>query len=79
VSNTTKEGEITGTINLTGITKKNLTGPLDGKSVDDLHQLMQEDQLYISVYTKDHPNGELRGNSFIGMDDVFHDAGEFNW
>jgi hypothetical protein len=35
-SNLTKEGKITGTINLSGVTKKHLTGPLDGKSIQDL-------------------------------------------
>jgi hypothetical protein len=23
--------------------------------------------LYIVIHTKDHPNGELRGDSFVGM------------
>jgi hypothetical protein len=44
-----------------------------------LLKLMREGKLYIAVYTKDHADGELRGDSFIGMDDVFHDAEEFNW
>jgi hypothetical protein len=78
-SNTTREGQITGTINLTGVTKKDLTGALDSKSIEYLLKLMREGMLYIAVNTKDHPNGELRGDSFVGMDDVFHDADEFNW
>jgi hypothetical protein len=78
-SNKTKEGQMTGTINLTGITNKELTGPPKGKSIQDLHNLMVDDALYIVIYTKDFPNGELIGNSFVGMDDVFHDADKFNW
>jgi hypothetical protein len=77
-SNTTKEGQITGTINLTGITKKDLTGALDGKSIEHLLKLMRQGMLYIALHTEDHPNGELRGDSFVGMDDVFHDSDEFN-
>jgi hypothetical protein len=77
-SNKTKEGQITGTINLTGITHKELTGPLKGKSIQDLHKLMVNDALYVIIYTTDFTNGELIGNSFVGMDDVFHDD-KFNW
>jgi CHRD domain len=75
----TKEGQITGTINLSGVTKEELTGPLDGKSMQSLHELMIDNMLYIIVFTKDYPHGELKGDSFVGMDDVFHDADEFNW
>jgi hypothetical protein len=78
-SDVTKEGQTTGTINLSGVTKKDLTGALKGESIKDLHKLMLDDMLYIIVYTKDYPNGELRGDSFVGMDDVFHDADEFKW
>jgi hypothetical protein len=45
----------------------------------DVHKFMSEDLLYIVVYTKDYPNGELSGDSFVGMDDVFHGADEFKW
>jgi hypothetical protein len=78
-SDTTKEGQITGTINLTGVTKKDLTGALYSKSIEYLLKLMREGMLYIAVYTMEHPTGELRGDSFAGIDDVFHDADEFNW
>jgi hypothetical protein len=33
----------------------------------------------IVIYTKYHPSCELRGDSFVGMDDVFRDADEFSW
>jgi hypothetical protein len=78
-SDVTREGQTTGTINLSGVTKKEIIGPLKGESMKDLHKLMVDNMLYVVVYTKDYPNGELRGDSFVGMDDVFHDADEFNW
>jgi CHRD domain-containing protein len=78
-SDVTKDGQLTGTINLSGVTKKHLIGAVKGESMKDVSKLMAEDQLYIVVYTKDYPNGELRGDSFIGMDDVFHNADEFKW
>jgi hypothetical protein len=34
---------------------------------------MHDGMLYIVVHTKDHPNGELRGDSFVGMDDPFQE------
>lgn len=40
---------------------------------------MLDGMLYVVVHTKDYPNGELRGDTFVGMDDVFHDADEFKW
>jgi hypothetical protein len=78
-SDVTREGQTTGTINLSGVTEKEITGPLKGESMKDLHKLMVDNMLYVVVYTRDYPNGELRGDSFVGMDDVFHDADEFNW
>jgi hypothetical protein len=77
--NTTKDGKLSGTINLTGITKDDLTGALDGSSIEYLLKLMRQGMLYVTVETNNNPNGELRGESFVGMDDVFHDASEFNW
>jgi CHRD domain-containing protein len=72
-SDITDKGQNTGTLNLDGITKKDLTGPLEHESIKQLHKLMDDGKLYIVVHTKDHPNGELVGYSFVGMDDVFHD------
>lgn len=75
----TKEGQTTGTINLSAVTRKDLTGALKGVSIQGLHKLMVDEMLNVVVYTKDYPNGELKGDSFVGMDDVFHDADEFKW
>ena len=35
---------------------------------------MLDGMLYVVVHTKDFPDGEIRGNTFVGMDDVFHDS-----
>ena len=38
-----------------------LTGPLAGKSINDLVSAMQSGNTYVNVYTEEHPEGELRG------------------
>ena len=78
-SDITEEGHTTGTVNLGGITKKDLGGDLKGKSIPDLYKLMLDGMLYVVVHTKDFPDGEIRGNTFVGMDDVFHDSDKFDW
>lgn len=79
VSEITRSGEITGTITLGGVTKEDLGGSLRGKSLSDLRELMHDGELYISVHTKDFPNGEISGYSFIGIDRIFPDLDEFDW
>ena len=79
VSEITRAGEITGTISLGGVTKEDLTGELQGKSLSDLRELMHNGELYITVHTKDFPNGEISGYSFIGIDRIFPDLDEFEW
>lgn len=78
-SDITPEGQTTGTVSLGGITKKDLSGDLKGKSIPDLYKLMLDGMLYVVVHTKDFPDGEIRGDTFVGMDDVFHDSDKFNW
>jgi CHRD domain len=38
-----------------------LTGPLAGKTINDLVTAMQSDNTYVNVHTQENPNGELRG------------------
>jgi hypothetical protein len=38
-----------------------LTGPLAGKSINDLVSAMQSGNTYVNVHTEEHPEGELRG------------------
>ena len=79
VLNSTKDGEISGTVNIGAITDIDLKGDLKGKSISKLHKMMDDGVLYVIVHTIDYPQGEIRGNSFVGMDDVFHDADKLNW
>lgn len=38
-----------------------LTGPLAGKTINDLVSIMQSGNTYVNVLTEEHPKGELRG------------------
>jgi hypothetical protein len=38
-----------------------LTGPLAGKTINDLVSAMQSGNTYVNIHTEEHPNGELRG------------------
>lgn len=71
IINVTSEGKMTGTLTTGGITKKELQGELKDKSVSDFYNLMTNGSIYISILTKDFPKGEIRGNSFVGIDDLF--------
>jgi hypothetical protein len=43
------------------ITAANLEGSLKGKPLSDLLREIQSGNAYVQVHTKQHPNGELRG------------------
>ena len=43
------------------ITAANLEGSLKGKPLSDLLKEIQSGNAYVQVHTKQHPNGELRG------------------
>jgi hypothetical protein len=43
------------------ITSADLKGPLAGKQVSDLIQLIEDGKAYVNVHTRQHPNGEIRG------------------
>lgn len=75
----TAEGKTKGTITLGGITNSDLRGPLHGKTLSDLYKLMVNGSLFVNVYTKDYPGGEIRGNSFVPMDDLFLPADSIKW
>jgi hypothetical protein len=79
IVNVTSEGKITGTLSIGGATKNDLQGVLKGKTLSDLHNLMVHRTLYISIHTKDFPQGEIRGNSFVGIDRLFPDIPDVNW
>ena len=38
-----------------------LQGPLKGKTINDLVQLINNTQTYVNIHTEQYPNGEIRG------------------
>lgn len=75
----TLEGKTKGTISIGGATRDDLQGQLKGKSLSDLHELIVNGSVYVSIHTKDFPNGEIRGNSFVGINRLFPDFTDINW
>ncbi|MFL6359903.1 MAG: CHRD domain-containing protein [Nitrososphaeraceae archaeon] len=43
------------------ITSADLKGPLAGKQVSDLIKLIEDGKAYVNVHTRQHTNGEIRG------------------
>lgn len=57
-----RKGDVTGTLLAEGMVEPYLlVGPLKGKSVRALVQLMEDGEAYVNIQTKDHPEGEVRG------------------
>jgi len=56
-----KEGRFSGTLSEGTITAKDLFGPLSGKSVSHLIQMIEDGHAYVNVHTDKYPNGEIRG------------------
>ncbi len=75
----TPRGKLTGTLAAGGATKDDLQGELKGKSLPDFYKLMVNGSIYVVVHTIDFPNGEIRGNSFVAMDDLFPDDSIIKW
>ena len=68
-----------GTIALGAATKKDLQGTQEGKPLYSLLASMVNGSSYIVINTKEFPNGEIRGNSFVGIDRVFPDIPDIKW
>jgi hypothetical protein len=75
----TPQGKTKGTLSLGGATSDDLQGQLKGKTLSDLHKLINNGTVYISIHTKDFPNGEIRGNSLVGIDRIFPDFTDIKW
>lgn len=56
-----KPGKFSGILAQGIITAANLEGPLKGKPLSDLLKEIQVGNAYVKVHTKQHPDGELRG------------------
>jgi hypothetical protein len=53
--------EVNGQLSKGVITPSDLSGPLAGKTVTDLTNLMKNDSVYVVVRTQAHENGEIQG------------------
>ncbi|MHA7965223.1 CHRD domain-containing protein [Paenibacillus sp. CAU 1782] len=51
-----RRGVITGTLR-----RGDLVGPLAGRSIDALIREIERGNAYVNVFTREHPNGEIRG------------------
>jgi hypothetical protein len=57
----TEKIPINGVLSEGTITSSNLQGPLKGKQVSDLVNIMKAGQAYANIRTKQNPKGEIRG------------------
>jgi CHRD domain-containing protein len=57
----TPSGQVNGLLTQGIITAENLEGPLSGKQVSDLTELMENNNTYVEIQTTKNPNGEIRG------------------
>jgi hypothetical protein len=54
-------GRSQGTLAEGTITADDLVGPLEGQSLDDLVDAIEEGNIYVNVHTSAYPGGEIRG------------------
>jgi hypothetical protein len=71
--------QIQGTVAVGGITSDDLQGDLHGKTLRDLHKLMNNGGVFVTVLTKEFPRGEIGGSDFVPIDRFFPDMSDFNW
>jgi hypothetical protein len=58
---TNPRGQISGILSKGKVFSNQFEGPLAGKYISDLIKLINEGQVYINVFTKQNPEGEIRG------------------
>jgi Tfp pilus assembly protein PilZ len=75
----TPQGNTKGTVSMGAAISDDLKGQLTGKPLSDLLESMVNGSVYIGIHTKDFPNGEIRGNSFVGIDRLFPDFTDIKW
>lgn len=56
-----KEGKFSGDLAKGTITDKTLVGPLAGKTIGDLVEMIKSGGAYVNVHTDKYPDGEVRG------------------
>jgi hypothetical protein len=59
------DGASNGVLSEGVITADNLAGPLKGKTVADLVAAIRAQNIYVNVHTRDHPDGEIRGQVHV--------------
>lgn len=74
-----KKHEIEGTVAVGGVTSDDLRGELEGRSLKSLHKLVQNEDVYVIVVTKQFPQGEIYGYEFVPIDRFFPDISDFKW
>ncbi len=52
---------VNGTMVEGNVNASSLQGPIKGKTINDLGQLMNNTQTYVNIHTEQYPNGEIRG------------------
>lgn len=57
----TPSGQVNGLLTQGVITADTLEGPLSGKQVSDLAELMKNNNTYVQIQTTENPSGEIRG------------------
>ncbi|MNP53856.1 CHRD domain protein [compost metagenome] len=45
------------------LTRRDLVGPLQGRTLRDLIREIERGNTYTNVHTEQHPNGEIRGQN----------------
>ena len=73
------KSEVEGSIAVGGVTSDDLQGELKGKNLEDLHKLMINGKVYVTVQTKYFPLGEISGHEFVPIDRFFPDISDFEW
>jgi hypothetical protein len=70
-------GNITGVLSQGNISSADLEGPLNGKQLPSLRDIMQQGSAYVNIRTTQNPNGEIRGQlGFAGIDESGTNLGE---
>jgi hypothetical protein len=68
---------ITGVLSQGNISSANLEGPMTGKQLSSLRDIMQQGSAYVNIRTTQNPNGEIRGQlGFAGIDESGTNLGE---
>jgi hypothetical protein len=56
-------GPVSGKLAQGNISSVDLKGPLNGMQITDLTRLIEDNNTYVNVQTKQHPDGKIRGKT----------------